>query len=146
MDTIEVWFWIWAFASAFLFVAEIFTAGFFMLPFGIGAAGSAMLAYFKVPIAWQWGCFILVSIVSFRLLRRFADKLTHEPPVKTGSDRLFGKTGIVIEELTPNSPLGQARIEREEWRAEAPGHGTVAVGTRVVVEGVEGTHLIVRPE
>ncbi|MDH4139681.1 MAG: NfeD family protein [Coriobacteriia bacterium] len=146
MESTEVWFWFWVVAAAFLFVAEIFTAGFFMLPFGIGAAAAAALAFFQVPAGWQWGGFIVISTASFVLLRRFADHLTHEPPVKTGIDRLVGKTGIVIEDLTPDSPVGQVRIEREEWRADAPSCDVIPVGTRVVVEGIEGTHLIVRPE
>jgi hypothetical protein len=32
------WTWFWVILSALLVVGEIFTAGFFILPFGIGAA------------------------------------------------------------------------------------------------------------
>ncbi len=79
-------------------------------------------------------------------MRRFADKLTHEPPVKTGSDRLLGKTGVVIERLVPDSPEGQVRISHEQWRADAPGYGILPEGTRVIVDRIEGTHLVVHPE
>lgn len=140
---VNIWFWVWATLAAFLFVAEIFTAGFFMLPFGIGAAVAALLEYLDVGVGWQWVAFIAVSTISLVLLRRFADRVTHEPPVKMGVDRLIGMTGIVTEELTPHSAKGKVRVDREEWRADGPDAGPVAVGTTVRVEAVEGTHLIV---
>ena len=138
------WFWIWSVLAMFLLVGEIFTAGFFMLPFGIGAIVAAAMAFFEVDPLWQTLAFIIVSTVAFFLLRRFADRMTHEPPEKMGADRLIGKRGVVIEELTPNSLVGQVRVAREEWRADAPGEGIVPQGTEVIVEGIEGTHLIVR--
>ena len=140
----NVWFFIWSVLALVLFVGEIFTAGFFMLPFGIGAAVAALLAFFDIDVIWQTLAFTIVSTLSFLLLRRFVDRLTHEPPEKMGVDRLIGKQGVVIEELTPDSPVGLIRVEREKWRADAPGEGQVAVGTSVEVERVEGTHLVVR--
>lgn len=141
----DIWFWMWVGLAAFLMVAEIFTAGFFMLPLGLGAAVAAIANFAGLALMWQWVVFLGVSTVAFVSLRRFAERITHEPPVKTGVDRLIGKVGIVVEELTPNTCAGQVRIEREEWRADAPGCPHIPQGARVVVEGVEGTHLVVRP-
>ena len=33
----SIWFWFWVVLAAVLIVLEIFTAGFFMLPFGLPA-------------------------------------------------------------------------------------------------------------
>ena len=93
----ETWFWVWLVAAVVLSMAEIFTAGFFMLPFGIGAAVAAALAYFELSLAWQWIAFIGVSTLSFLVLRRFSDRMTHEPPQKVAGDRLIGKNGTVTE-------------------------------------------------
>jgi membrane protein implicated in regulation of membrane protease activity len=139
----EIWFWFWVGLAAFLFVGEMFTAGFFMLPFGIGAASAAVVYALGMAPVWQWLAFLAVSAVAFVLLRGFADRMTHEPPSKMGVDRLIGKTGVVIEELAPDSPLGRIRIEREEWRADADTDEAIPEGTRVKVDGVEGTHLMV---
>lgn len=141
----DIWFWVWVTFAALLLVAEIFTAGFFMLPFAAGSAVGALLNYLGISLVGQWLGFLLVSVVLFVSLRRFAEHITHEPPVKTGANRLVGKTGLVIEELVPNNPVGQVRIEREEWRADAPGHPSIPVGACVVVTAVEGTHLVVEP-
>jgi membrane protein implicated in regulation of membrane protease activity len=140
----DVWFWLWAGLAAVLIVAEMFTAGFFLLPFGIGAAGAAGLNLAGVEIGWQWGAFIAISAMLLLSLRRFADRVTHEPPEKVGVDRLIGKTGTVIEAVEPGDGGGRVRIEREEWRADALGAETIPVGTRVVVEKIVGTHLVVR--
>jgi membrane protein implicated in regulation of membrane protease activity len=146
MDGVEIWFWVWVLLAAFLMIAEIFTAGFFLLPFGVGALVAAVLEFLGVSVGLQWLAFITVSAAMLVLLRRYADRLTHEPPIRTGADRLVGKSGIVIQELVRDKPGGMVRIEREEWRADAPGHGPLAVGTRVIVERIDGTYLIVRPE
>lgn len=143
---VEIWFWVWVLLAAILIIGEIFTAGFYLLPFGIGAASAALLEFLGVSIGYQWAAFILVSALMLVLLRRYADRLTHEPPIRTGVDRLIGKTGTVIEEVVTGGPEGMVRVEREEWRADAPGHVSLPVGTRVIVDRVAGTHLIVHPE
>ena len=146
MSEAGIWFWMWVVTAVFLFIGEIFTAGFFLLPFGLGATVAAVLAFLQLGVGWQWAAFIVISTVAFFSMRRLSDKLTHDPPVKTGSDRLIGKTGIVLERLVPDCPEGEVRISREVWRADAPGHGVVPTGTRVIVDRIEGTHLIVHPE
>jgi membrane protein implicated in regulation of membrane protease activity len=139
-------FYVWAALAVILFIGEMFTAGFFMLPFALGATMAAILDLAGLDPIWQLLSFIAVSVIAFLLLRRFADRITRESPVRIGVDRLIGERGVVIEELIPNHPSGQVRIQREEWRADAPGFASVPVGTHVTVEAVQGTHLIVRPE
>jgi membrane protein implicated in regulation of membrane protease activity len=145
----ELWFWFWAILAVILIVLEIFTAGFFMLPFGIGAGAAALLAFFDVggefAVAWQWGVFIVVSGVTLVILRRFADRITHEPPERVAADRLLGKRGVMIQPQNPDTSVGMAMIGTEEWRAETEDRKPLAPGTRIVVDKVEGTRVIVRP-
>lgn len=143
---VNTWFWVWLGLAIILSVAEIFTSGFFLLPFGIGAAVAAALEFFfPGSLAWQWAAFIGISSALLVVLRRVANRITHDSPVGLAGNRLIGKTGVVIERLDPQSGTGRVRVEREEWRAEAPGHGPVEVGTHVEVTLLEGTHLKVRP-
>jgi len=141
----DAWFWVWFVLAAVLSIAEIFTGGFFLLPFGIGAGLAAALNLLGVSFAWQWVAFLGGSFIALALLRRFAEHITSESPQKTGGNRLIGGCGVVIEALDDSSGAGRVRVEREEWRADAPGFEPVAVGTPVTVLRVEGTHLIVRP-
>lgn len=142
----NIWFWVWLALAVILSIAEIFTAGFFMLPFGIGAAVAAAVEWFwPGSIGWEWTAFIGVSSLVFIALHRTARLLTHEPPQRVAGDRLIGKVGVIIEALDERSHEGRVRVEREEWRADAPGFELLPEGARVEVLAVEGTHLIVRP-
>lgn len=141
----EIWFWVWVLLAAILIIAEMFTASFFLLPFAIGAAAAALLEYLGADVAWQWIAFIGVSGAMLVLLRRYANRLTHEQPVRTGVDRLLGLPGTVIETIDPESAAGRVRVEREEWRAESSSGEKIPSGTQVTVERVVGTRLIVQP-
>ena len=88
----SIWFWFWVILAAVLIVLEIFTAGFFMLPFGVGAGIAAAVAFFwPEAFAWQWVTFIVSSAVLLVVLRRFAQSITHGPPEKVGVDRVLGR-------------------------------------------------------
>jgi membrane protein implicated in regulation of membrane protease activity len=139
------WFWVWAALAAVLIVGEMFTAGFFLLPFGIGAAAAAAAEYFGLALGWQWAAFLVVSIALLLGLRGFADRVTHEPPEKVNVDRLIGKIGVVTEAIEPGDGAGRIRIEREEWRADSPVETLIPVDARVRIDRVEGTHLVVTP-
>jgi len=141
----EIWFWIWLAAAVALSVAEIFTAGFFMLPFGIGAAVAAALAYFDAALSLQWTAFVGVSGLLLFTLRRFSDRMTHESPQKVGSDRLIGREGAVIERIDNHINTGRVRVDREEWVADSVGDLVLEEGARITVTAVVGAHLLVEP-
>lgn len=141
----DLWFWMWLALSVTLVVAEIFTAGFFLLPFGIGAAVAAVLALLGVDIGWQWGVFIVLSASLLIPMRRFADKMTHEPPQKVAGDRLIGRTGIVTEDVDGGRGEGRVRVDREDWVADSEDGGPIPAGQRIAVTAVVGAHLVVKP-
>lgn len=141
---VNPWFWVWVALAAILLVAEIFTSGFFMLPFGVGAAVAALLEYLGVAIEWQWVAFLGVSSVLLVGLRRFADHITHESPERTGIDRLLGARGVVIEDVDEHATVGRVRIGAEEWRAVSESNICLPVGSPIVVQRIEGTRVVVR--
>lgn len=141
----DAWFWVWFALAAVLSLAELFTTGFFLLPFGIGAGIAAALNFAELALLWQWVAFLGCSVAALMVLRHFAERITHESPEKTGGNRLIGKSGVVVETLDDHAGQGRVRVDREEWRADAPGFEKLAEGTSVTVLGIEGTHLIVKP-
>jgi membrane protein implicated in regulation of membrane protease activity len=141
------WFWFWVILAVILIVGEIFTSGFFLLPFGVGAAVAAAAAWLGLGTAGQWVVFLVVSIPFLLLLKRFADRVTKDrDPLRVASDRAVGKTGIVLEVVQPHGGGGRVRVGLEEWRAQPEAPVKIAKGSVVEVIRVEGTHLIVRPE
>jgi membrane protein implicated in regulation of membrane protease activity len=143
MDS-QAWLWFWIGAAVFLSVAEIFTAGFFMLPFGIGAAAAAVMAFFETDEVPQLIVFIVVSAISLYLLRRFV-RIGDEVQHNVGANRFMGQVARVTEEINPATGEGEVRMETETWRATTDG-GPIAVGTNVKVLEVRGTRLVVEPE
>jgi len=137
--------WIlWIALAAVCVVIEIFTAGFFVFWFGVGAGVAAILAAVGLPTAWQWGPFIIVSAVCLVLSRRFAERITKGQKRKVGPDRLIDKVGVVLEKINPDTGEGKVRVESEEWRAVSADGEVIDAGTRVYVVKIEGTHLIVK--
>lgn len=139
----KIWL-IWLIIAAVFVIGEIFTAGFFLLWFGIGAAIAGVLALAGLGVAWQWGAFVLISAILFAVSRRFAERLTRKQPPGIGADRFIGKTGVVLEEIDNIKNTGRVRVEKDEWRADSETGDVIAPGQVVEVTRVDGTHLVVR--
>jgi membrane protein implicated in regulation of membrane protease activity len=130
--------------AAILIIAEIFTAGFFLLWFGIGAAVAGVLGILGFGSGWQWGSFVILSGALFGISRKFAHRVTKEQPPGIGADRFLAKEGIVLEEIDNVKNTGRIRIGKDEWRADSDSDELIPVGKRVKITGVDGTHLVVR--
>jgi membrane protein implicated in regulation of membrane protease activity len=140
----DIFLWVWALLALIFFIAEIFTAGFFLVCFGIGAVVAAGLAYFDVHVVWQMVAFIATSLVTLALLRPFARRVGAHIPNPGGIDRVIGKRAVVLEEINPLAATGLVRIEREEWRADSIDGTTIPKDGMVEVVHVSGTRVIVR--
>ncbi len=135
----ESWRWVWTVLAIVMGAGEIFTAGFFLLPFSIGAVVAAVLAWLGAPVVTQWLTFLSVSLVALWYLRRFIGRQATQPPV--GANRWVDARGVVLEAIEPDSTSGLVRVDGEQWRATST--VPLAPGTKVVVREVRGTRLIV---
>lgn len=140
---IKIW-WIWMAIAAFFVIAEIFTMGFALLWFGIGAAVAGILALIGFGLGWQLASFIVISGVLFAVSRSFAEKFTKKQPPGVGADRFIQKKGVVTEEIDNIKNTGRVRIGKDEWRADSETDWTIAAGEIVEVTRVDGTHLVVK--
>ena len=136
-------FWeiFWTGLTVALIVGEVATAGFFMLPFAIGAGVAASLAWFGVNVAIQWFAFAITGVVSFIWLQRFAKTDAVQPH---GANRFDGATAVVIDAIDHTEHTGAVRFGSEEWRAVSD-DVDIEVGTRVNILEVRGTRLVVSP-
>ena len=140
----KIW-WLWMGLAAIFAVGEIFTEGFFLLWFAIGAAVAGVLAILGLGGVWQWAAFVVISGVLLAVSRRFAERFTSKQPPGIGADRFIGKTGVVLEEIDNIRNTGRARIDKEEWRADSDTGERISVGAHIEVVRLEGTHVVVRP-
>jgi membrane-bound serine protease (ClpP class) len=80
-----------------------------------------------------------VTVAMFMVAVAFAIR-GRRGPRASGKAALLGRRALVIERLVPR---GRVRLDAEVWNAEAAGE--IDVGAEVVVTGVEGLTLRVRP-
>ncbi len=137
MDELELWRWVWTILTIVFAVGEMLTAGFFLLPFAVGGAVAAVLAWVGVGAAWQWGAFLVVSVVSLFFMRRFTADA--EPGPAMGANRYADASGTVVEPIDPTTHTGSVRVGTEVWRAVAD--EPIEAGARVDVVSVSGTRM-----
>lgn len=136
--------WAWVVVAILLTIAEIFTVGFFLISFGVGAAVAAVAAFLGFSPLVQFITFVVASGVTLVLLRPFANRVTNPNATPVGIDRLVGLQGIVLETIDPAQGSGVVRVDHEAWSADSVDGVPYAVGTTVQVVAIAGTHLKVR--
>ncbi len=130
--------------AALFIVGEIFTQGFFLFWFGIGAAVAGVLAILGLGVGWQLGAFVVVSGTLFMASRRIAEKMSKKQPPGIGADRFIGLEGVVLEEIDNVKNTGRVRVQKDEWRADSENGEPIPEGKRIVVARLDGTHLVVK--
>ena len=145
------WFWIfWCVLGAILIVAEIFTSGFVLLWFGIGALLAAFASFIGIDsLAIQFLIFAGVSIALTAASRTiFINYFSREKPenaLRSGVDALPGKVGTVVSSSKGALNEGAVKVFGSTWTAyPAPGEQPLEAGERVCVESVEGASIYVR--
>lgn len=139
----ELWRWLWTGLAVVMGIGEIFTAGFFLLPFAVGATAAAVLAWLGTGLLAQWLVFFGVSAVALAYLRRYIDRQDDADQPRIGANRWVGADGVVLEEIDPDTASGMVRVGTEEWRAASGHGGIIPAGSRIVVRNVSGSRLVV---
>ncbi len=139
----ETWRWLWTIFALFMGIGEMFTAGFFLLPFAVGAAAAAILAWFNVALIAQWLVFFGVTAFAFAFLRKYIGRQDDGDQPAIGANRWAGAEGVVLEAVDPATGVGMVRVLNEEWRAVSMSR--IEIGTKIMVVDVRGTRLMVEP-
>jgi membrane protein implicated in regulation of membrane protease activity len=141
--------WIlWAILGVSLIIAEIFTLGFVLFWFGIGALVAALVGLFGFGIGWQFLAFAIVSITLTVLSRKiFANYYSHDDrhAIKTGIDSLPGQIGTVSGASKGALQAGEVKVFGSTWTAypdesEEP----LKEGEKVQVVRVQGSSIYVQ--
>lgn len=145
------WFWIlWCILGAVLIVAEIFTTGFVLLWFGIGALLAALASFVGIDsLVIQFLIFAGVSIAltaaSRTIFINYFSRDKTETGLRSGVDALPGKVGTVVSSSKGALNEGAVKVFGSTWTAyPAAGEQPLEAGERVCVESVEGASIYVR--
>jgi len=143
--------WIlWVILGGILIVAEIFTPGFVLLWFGIGALAAALAAVLGVSsLGLQFLVFLVVSIALVAASRTIFANLFGErhkaEGLKTGMSALPGKVVTVVSSSRGALNEGAVKVFGSTWTAyPAEGEEPLEAGDRVTVERIQGASLYVR--
>lgn len=145
----DIWY-IWLILGVLFIVAEMFTSGFVLLWFGVGALVAALLAVTGlVGLPLQILTFLVVSIVltvaSRTIFERFLMRGSPGRELKTGMEALPGRIGVVVEPSKGAMQEGAVRVFASTWRAfPVEGEGPLREGEQVEIERVEGASVYVR--
>jgi inner membrane protein len=145
------WFWIfWVVLGAIFVVAEIFTTGFVLLWFGIGAFVAAFAGVIGIDsLLLQFLIFAGVSSAltagSRTIFVNYFSREKTGQSLRTGVDALPGKIGTVVSASKGALNEGAVKVFGSTWTAyPAPGEDPLEAGERVCVERIEGASIYVK--
>lgn len=141
--------WIlWLGLGVILIIAEIFTMGFVLFWFGLGALAAALVGFLGLGLGWQFMAFAVVSIALTAMSRTiFAKYLPHGDAntMKSGVDSLPGKVGTVTEASKGALSEGAVKVFGSIWTAfPVDGEAELIEGEKVEVVEVRGSSIYVR--
>ena len=146
---IEQYLWLlWGIVGVFLIIAEIFTLGFVLFWFGVGAFVAALAAFLGVGILGQFIIFAVVSIALTVMSRTifedyypFGDDEEH----KMGIDKLPGQIGTVKQRSKGALKEATVNVFGSTWKAlPVDDDSDLEEGEKVEVVRVEGSTIFVR--
>ena len=148
VDSPELWRWVWLAVAAVAAVGEMASGGsLFLLPFALGGAVAAVLAFAGVDVGLEWLAFVIVSVAGVVATRPLARRLDLGSSSNgIGARRWIGQTATVLEDI-PAGPheTGLVRLGREQWRAESLEGSAIERRAVVKVVDLAGTRLVVWP-
>jgi len=141
--------WIlWILLGVILIIAEIFTLGFVLFWFGIGAFAAALAGFLGFGMVVQFIVFAAVStvltVMSRTILANYFSQ-TDENAFKTGIDSLPGQIGTVTSASKGTLQEGAVKVYGSTWTAfPMDGETNLIEGEKVEVISVKGSSIYVR--
>ncbi len=137
---------IWLIIAGVCLIAEIFTIGFLIFWFAIGALIAMVSSFFISNIVIQTAIFIISSTILIFATKPFVNKIINkEDNIKTNVYSIIGKTGIVIEDIDPVHSKGQIKVAGEVWSADSNSNIIIPKDSEVEILEIKGVKVIVSP-
>lgn len=139
---------LWIILGIFLIIAEIFTLGFVIFWFGVGALAAGATAWLGFGLITQFFVFGAVSIVLTYLSQTIFAKYIpsdSKDALKSAIDSLPGKVGTVVDSSEGALDKGSVKVFGSTWTAfPVKGEGPLVEGEKVEVVSVEGSSVYVK--
>jgi membrane protein implicated in regulation of membrane protease activity len=137
---------IWVIVGVALMIAEIFTLGFVLFWFGIGAIAAALAGFLGAGIGLQFLIFAVVSIGLTAMSRTIFSKYLPSQGERflTGVDSLPGKVGTVTGGSKGALNEAAVKVYGSTWTAYPADDVALIEGEKVEVVEVKGSSIYVR--
>lgn len=141
--------WIlWLILGIALMIAELFTLGFVLFWFGLGALAAAMVGFIGLGFVWQFMAFAVVSVVLTAMSRTIFYKYLPSgegDSVRSNVDSLPGQVGTVTIGSSGALNESAVRVYGSTWTAyPIDGETELTEGEKVEVVEVRGSSIYVR--
>jgi inner membrane protein len=142
----EQFAWIgWTILGVIFMVAEIFTLGFVLFWFGIGALIAALAGFLGVGFVGQFLIFAVVSIsLTFLSRKIFASYQSPNTDILTGIDSIIGQIGTVSNPSKGELNKGEVKVFGSTWTAISEDGELLIEGEKVAVVRVKGSTIYVQ--
>jgi membrane protein implicated in regulation of membrane protease activity len=137
----------WLAIAAVLGLAELASLDFTLLMLAAGAITAAGVGAFFPHLLWlQIVIGLITSAAMLAAIRPLlVRKLHHGGELKTGSQHVIGRTGVVVKEIHPDGG-GSVNLGGDLWTARPYDEvSTIPPGTRVEVMLIDGATAVVYP-
>lgn len=137
-------FALWIATGGLLLAVEVGTgSGWLLWPAGAAALTAILTLVMPLALPAQAMIFALLTILTTLAGRRFFPRRPVLADINDTRTRLAGLAGVAAGDFREGR--GRVFVDGKEWAAELEGAGALASGGKVVVVGVDGASLTVRP-
>lgn len=138
-------FALWMAIGAVLLAVEVGTSsGWLLWPAASAAAMGLLGVVFHFELNMQLVIFAILTIATTLAGRRlFSQTVLTGGDINDTRSRMAGLDGVAAGDFEGSH--GRVFVDGKEWAAELQGGAALASGERVVVVGVEGSRLTVKP-
>lgn len=113
--------------------------------FCVGAAFALIFTFIPgMPFWVEILVFFLVSGIAMAIAVPLVKKMNRKKNLATNADSMVGKKAKLLEGIEEDKP-GTLRAMGATWDAVSKDEKPIVKGTEVVIEGIEGNKLVVRP-
>jgi membrane protein implicated in regulation of membrane protease activity len=137
----------WLGIAVVLGLAELASLDFTLLMLAAGALTAAGVSAFFPGLLWlQIVVGLITSAAMLAAIRPLlVRKIHHGVEIKTGSQHVIGRSGVVVKEIHPDGG-GSIKLGGELWTARPYDEvSTLPPGTRVEVMSIDGATAVVYP-
>ena len=135
---------VWLILCGVFLLIEIFNISFLLIWPGIGAFLAFITSLLTDSVEIQITVFVISTTLMIIFMKPLVKKIfKNKDNIKTNSDAIVGKKGVVIKEIKPLEQNGQVKVAGELWSAITNDETEIAINEVIKVIKVEGVKLVV---